>query len=174
MTTTTTPNRFGGTKKAPQMAGGAWFKEGTYTLQLALLKYEPSRNPKKKGTANFVAEWFVETSTNPEVKPGAKRTHILTRKPGVDWDDLEPKYQAAEGDINNLTRVVMMAMGVSAKQLDDMTDEQFGQAVEELIGPNNPGGKAKARVKLVATEIKLGNGNPFTKHEYSLPDAPAK
>ena len=159
--------RFGTTKTAPQVKSGAWFKEGSYIVETRLLKYEMSKNVKKKGIANFVHEAIVVESSNPDVKPGAKRTHILQRKPGIAWDDLEPKFQASEGDINNLVSSVLQAMGVTKAQLDAMSIEDYDKAIESLVGPENPAGKASARLKLVVTNIAVGTaGGVFSKHEY--------
>lgn len=156
-------NRFGGTKNAPQTKVGAWFKDGTYIVDVRTLKYEASKNVKKKGVKNFIGEFTVVESTNAAITPGMVRTQIIPRDP----DNLEnPKFAAAEGDINNLCLAVLMAMGASKADIDSWDPDKYGNAIEALVGQDNPAGRTATRLKLVATTVKTSTGGDFTKHEW--------
>lgn len=138
---------FTGMNEAVVGAGGIYFLEGGYTVEI--LKAFTMRSRKKEDL--FIVECKILESTNEKRPAGGKASWCV-----------KLSQDAALGNIKGF---IAAANGIDPNDDDRVNEEVTEDAVEFAVSNDNP--LAGVTVDLTCTEITTRAGNPFTKHEWA-------
>ncbi len=141
--------------KAAKASGGGYnyFTEGEFELMIMSVKLDETR---KKDEMFAVQLRVVETSSQ-----------LASMRPGsvVDWVTIEDKDAYA----GNVKQFVCACYDLQEQQIDDMTEEEFGEMMELLVGPTQA--CAGRLVSATARNVLTKAGKPFTAVRWNPSDA---
>lgn len=135
---------FDGVENAEGSDRNGFFLEGRYLARIVKFKGGKRRNDNLPYVA---ADFDVVTSTNPEIKPGTRRSW---------WCGIKKDTPA----LANIRDFVAAASQVDPKEVDNASCEMAVSEEQPLAGEF---------VEIICTNITKKNGDPFTKHVFQVP-----
>ena len=137
---------FTGIGEAKVGAGGVYFLEGTY--QVEVLKVFTMRSRQKDDL--FIVECRILESENEKRPAGTKASWVVSFK-----------HDSALGNIKGF---VAAANGIDPNDDERVTAEVTEEAVEMAVSDDNP--LQGLTMGLVCTMVSTKAGNPFTRHDW--------
>lgn len=142
--------------------GGNYFQEGDYACRVLSMKVIKKRD---NHTA-FVAEYEVLESNNEDIKVGSKRSIFIKMS--------DAQYQeTAMGNVADAMRAGLASMmylhGEASAEIPKIDKVNVSDDdADQIIGEEQP--LAGAIVGVRAYQITTRAGNPFTKHDFFIPE----
>jgi hypothetical protein len=139
--------------------GGAYFKQGKYSVDILAVKRVMSKVGNKE---YFVIETKVRSSNNPEVPVGADRSQVIDMSNVMGLPNVKGFIAAVSGVDPNVDTINDDVEKYWTGILGSFTS--FPAVCELVISANNP--LEGVSMDLECVEIKKKDGEPFTKHNW--------